>query len=464
MELTRRQTLIGGGVAAATIGGYLVLSDRFSDVDEPVSAYRDAPWSAYRGDPARTGIRTGDAGPGESLEVSWELETGDLLAAETDTSDQVSGITTSWPIVSENHVYLTAVYREPDGHTYATHLLAAKPDTGEAAWSQPINDGLEYPDLFYGPVLADGTIYVADYTDTGSIHRVAAETGDAHTPLDLDVDGLGQPLVINGKILFVASQDGEISLRAIDAESGETDWTVSTAGSVTQLPTLSVAGDRLVQEQSVNDPTVATRVLEDGSTITNESITFDADIEHPQLIDLSVPVLTGETAYLAGGSNALESMDESPLLAIDTDSGEEAWQYYPPEIERTVTTAENGDIVEESEEFAALYGPPLVADGMIYVSGYGEHDGDTDEPALFAIDADSRELEWAQQIERGTYAPVMSGDVIYCPGTSEIRAISTGGESLDTVAIDSRIQVGWSPALGRGRLFVPTATGIVALE
>lgn len=101
--------------------------------------------------------------------------------------------------------------------------------------------------------------------------------------------------------------------------------------------------------------------------------------------------------------------------------------------------------------------------GDVLTTGTGDFEGAADAERLFALDADDRSVAWSVDVASTTFAPVIAGDVVYVVTTDGVEAVSIDGEPLDSVAIEDPLSER-SPALGHGRLYVPTTNGVVAVE
>lgn len=103
--------------------------------------------------------------------------------------------------------------------------------------------------------------------------------------------------------------------------------------------------------------------------------------------------------------------------------------------------------------------------------GWGEV-GDAGGTILYAMDPDTEEAAWGVEVDSGSYAPVAPGDVVYVSTREGVAAVSTDGEHLDSLVLESDAytvdehepSVEFSPAVGHGKLIVPALHGIVAVE
>jgi outer membrane protein assembly factor BamB len=96
-------------------------------------------------------------------------------------------------------------------------------------WSYPTGNELES-----APVVADGTVYVAD--TSGKLHAItlAGKSAWQHA----SAPGLAGPAVAHGKV-YVSTG---IAVQELDAKSGDAGWSFSPPGSGAFVSTPAVAG------------------------------------------------------------------------------------------------------------------------------------------------------------------------------------------------------------------------------
>lgn len=450
-------------------------------------------WSTYRGDAARTGVRPADAGPGDSLSVAWELSVEDVVQeiedVDPDAESTVSSPFKSWPVLTDDFVVWVHHYLryalESDDEQKSLRVLAVEPDDGSIAWSDPLTgaDGDGPPSVYgWAPEVDDGRLYVPHNGEDGLGMLVYdPATGERETRLDLGLPALsGQPVVTDGTI-YVPSQEsgGDGRLYAFDASDGSERWSAETTPQQPSVPSLTVADGAVWTSARGQARGFVARDVSDGSVRRRhrvDDLPTSPATQRP--VRLAPPTIADGSAYAAGDVESLLHRAMSPVVSFDT-AGGSRWRYQPKGIEGPNSPIDqiialNPDISEEEREklaeligpFSSLYGYPAVSDGLVFTTGYGAIGEVTDENVvnLFAIDDSTGSPSWSVEIETVTAAPVVAGDVVYVVTSNGIEAISTDGEHLDSVSRDDEPTATESPALGFGRLFVPTMRGLVAYE
>ncbi|WP_290813723.1 PQQ-binding-like beta-propeller repeat protein [Halovivax sp.] len=236
-------------------------------------------------------------------------------------------------------------------HTGAT--TATGPDGGGRVrwWSDTWG-------LTAAPVVADGTVYVGSGLRNEAVFAFDRTTGERRWRASIDED-IERAIAVGDGTVY-ASAGG---VYAIDAESGEEEWT---------------------------DRTDTTRGL----------------------------VLDGESVYTASGGGG-------PVVALAADDGERRWRRdvhtltAPTVGDGRVFVAGNDDLValdaatgdtEWEMPIDRAGGPPTVADGMVFTATRG---------ALFAHDAATGEREWTIEGSfRGTDVAAIDG-TLYLAGRQE---------------------------------------------
>ena len=142
-----------------------------------------------------------------------------------------------------------------------------------------------------------------------------------------------------------------------------------------------------------------------------DEVTGELQWRHAQKLDPSRTVelqLYGVPSPVTVGGLVLTGHSDGTLVALDAEGGEVVWQ-------RRVGEGRYPDLIA----------PPLVVDGMAYVTGYSE--------PMLAVDLDTRNVRWRLDIGGGQ-RPVVSGDTLYHGGNDGVlRAIDVvTGEILWT--------------------------------
>lgn len=442
-------------------------------------------WSTFRGDAARTGVRSASAGPGESMSVAWELESLDLLEPLHDVefdpdSIHVTGNYTSWPVVSTEHVIWVQGYEwhdweDDDTSGESIRIIAADPDDGSIVWTNEVPNVEEYPQTdsgVFGAEIDGDSVYVP-FLGVDGLGMVAYDltSGDE---LDRFEFGLslqcGQPVVEDNTIFFqeFLVEESRGMLHAFDADSGTNEWSVESSRPTVNTTDLTVDDETVWYFNRGENPEFVARDVADGSERWREPIDLPDLQSTGEPGWLAPPTLTKGRAYAAGAFRIWQTHDLAPLVSFDRESGDEHWRYEPPGIEDgeehpAIWTQDlSAEEVEEFVPFSSMTGYPLLTDGLVFGTGWGDLDqGAT--TYLFALDPVEGELEWAQEIGSNTLAPVVANDVLYLITSGGVEAVSTDGERLDDVELEHTL-VEHSPALGHGKLFIPRLYGMAALE
>jgi len=342
--------------------------------------------ATYGGGPARTGEQPGPA-PADEPEVIWTFETGDDFvgaSAATVSLDDGLVFTSSnavyafdietgeevWVYKSDANMGFVAPLALADGVLYAGgedgSLYAFEPGSGDVIWQAELTDsGLP---VNGGPLVEDGTIYVTAWD--GNAYVVDAETGDVLGQQKLGGMSYGQPAFADGYVVMSAPSPSK-GVMAIEAETGDEAWTFDTDGTV--YTALAVADG--VVYFGTDDGMLFAAELESGDEV------WSMELDAPA----GGPIAVADGVLYAANADA-------GLVAYDAESGDELWT---AEIDGdnpggvAVTETEDGDRLilvgdgdgmlhafdEDGEEVyaaevtdAALFWPPTVVDGVMYVS------------------------------------------------------------------------------------------------
>lgn len=195
------------------------------------------------------------------------------------------------------------------------------------------------------PLIVDGTLYVGSHDE--HFYAIDAETGEEEWSVDLGTSARRTPAYADGYIYISGSRE----LLSIDAENGAVQWREDGTDSNPYYPIV------------VDDET---------GVITDDEYLWRFDLETgalEQVIDLlpdpfemgvsGAPAVVDGTAYVGY---------EDRLGAVDIETGDREWEFEP----------EDGGIVHQIS--------PAVANGLVFI---GDVDGN-----FYAVDAESGDLEW----------------------------------------------------------------------
>lgn len=391
---------------------------------------------------------------------------GTLYAINAETGEQEWAFTDpdhwirSSPAVSDETVYFgTENGVEHEGHVYA--LDAA---SGEQNWVTETAIGPSKS----SPTVADGSIYFpGEGSGTGEragVYALDADTGaeqwhfEEHLP--------ASPVVMNGTV-YVGSRRGndDSQIYAIDAESGDQVWESNAPdGDVRTAPAVSdglvYVGAGLNFPNDEDPPHDQTLYAIDASTGETEW-TFETT-GRPSV----TPTVEGGTVYIGTAEEYEDGEFQGNIHAVDATTGEERWAFStlesdyfttnigsaPTIVDGTVFFGAFGLIALDAETGAEqwYFGPsnarssPTIVDGVAFVG--------IDDGSVYAIDAgvegsseDTRVLQgvlghhhtWADESEQS-----LDMVVSYEPEEDESTSDSSGGDSDSTNSTTDTIEGG----------------------
>ncbi|WP_262403597.1 PQQ-binding-like beta-propeller repeat protein [Actinomadura sp. CNU-125] len=262
------------------------------------------------------------------------------------------------------------------------HALDAR--TGERRWLY--DAGMSVRE---GPLVADGTVYVAGVEGSGIddrvnyLHAVDAGSGAKKwsRAAGLFVGGIA---TADGIVYFsdVTEKGRARNLHALDARTGKQRWKVRLEGDVQNMTVSLTVADGAVYD-----------VREDGFVVARDlsgRLLWKRDADLEDLDDVESPTVAGGVVYQGGnGHNA-----GGEAVALDARTGKELWRY----------------------ETDALAAPPTVADGTVYVA--------TKEGELHLLDARTGDSRGGLRLADGSDAgaSVADGVVYFDGGDGRFRA------------------------------------------
>ncbi|NLV12139.1 PQQ-binding-like beta-propeller repeat protein [Haloarcula argentinensis] len=250
--------------------------------------------------------------------------------------------TASWPS-----------YQYDSANTGYNPEASGPKDGVEVAWRHPA-----CTEASSGAVVHDGQVSAGGLVVNGRTGRAVGGEWDGHA---------STPTFDNGRV-YVGAHD----LLALDAATGEREWTFETESDSGGLATPAVEDGTVYTRGQFDDPTIYAVDASSGE----ENWRFELDGKGR----FQLPV-AGETVY---------SIDEtSTIYALNATNGEKQWHQSPSaDIERSV---------------------PVIGDGMLYL-GAGEGD-------LLALDADDGSTVWRRSLGSGSVGPVAVADgTLFLPG------------------------------------------------
>lgn len=273
-----------------------------------------------------------------------DAETGDLVWEQTDPEDWV----VSSPTVADNTVYIgSGSFWNNEQAT----LYALDADDGSIEWTFEGGDFIAS-----SPTVVDGTVYVGDER---TLDSDTSETSVTTTSVGINPDDGSLRQTVG-----VLDDDPDVvgTVYAVDATTGELDWSFETDARIRSSPTVADGTLYIGDEVRQGTSNLYAIDITDGT----EQWRFDvgAGIE-------SSPTVAGDRVYVGGYDNV--------LYAVDTTDGSEVWSFETPDNIRA---------------------SPLVVDGVLYFGGDAGHGGE--EGLVYAIETEDPELSDGSRVEHGT--------------------------------------------------------------
>lgn len=364
MRNSRRNERARVGAAAA-----LALTSGLVAVGAAVSA----DWPQLRGDSQRSGVSPEAIKP--PLSVLWRFTGG------------AQGNNLTSPIVVGNTVYFTTrVSSQQGGVLYALDL-----QTGARKWAFPkeerngFSPGLPGGNYFSTSITFNqGKLYVG--TSNGTLFILDAKTGtESGGPFSLGQRLESSPLIENDTV-YLGSNNG--TFYALDTQTGEKRWSRLDTRNRRTVGYAYAAGEAITSAPlSVGDMLLFTTSDNQVHGIKQATGNFRWKTRLPYTFLPNGLAFAGNSLFLATGP---------ALYAVLPTSGSVRWYRNLP-----------NDILAA----------PAIADGIVYVGCKQTNGGDGG--LLYALKDNGRE-QWKAPVKLPfppAGAPVVSGEVIYLPGT-----------------------------------------------
>lgn len=393
--LSRRSllTTLGAGLTAGLAG---CTGSETADDDQR--------WPQFGFDATNAAHNPSAAGPDEEPTVAWVHVAGGHYRNSTQ------------PLVGDA-VYANSGF---DG------LFALAPDDGSVRW----HDSTSYKQL--APAVADDTLALPHrdgfraVAADGGFRAFGRTVGYDRWRTDLDYPE-SPPTLADGVLVAGIGTEGHSPgggrVTAIDVGDGTVRWEFPVDTSVWGAPAVA---DGVVYAAARHDSetrgTVHAIDLDDGAEVWSQALG-----ESPRFDPVDAPVVGEQFVYVPTGTG--------PLVALERDSGSEAWRVEPPR---------------------GVQASPALADDSLYVACL---DG-----TLRALDAATGDVEWTA--EGGTYygGPTVGERAVYATSVDgELTSWTHGGHGRWRIRIDPPVR--GSPVPADGRLYVGTVDGLLyALE
>jgi|GEM_PF-712991 len=391
---------------------------------DPLRSAPATDWPGRQFGPTNRSFAPGTSGPAESAETRWSIQFHDAVY------DPVLSDGTVFVSVWDRYgaVALDAATGErqwqrsipgrvravTDGQVYVTSesgfVFALDAASGETVWSWQ-----DPEDAVHDLQVADGTVYAAAGEDVVAFD---AETGDDRLLARFDgrVVGIG---IADGTVYASGqahagpeSQDLVLWVRAVDAETGESQWTFSRPSFPPTRPTIT---DETVY---VGTGSHALHAIDRANGIERWTAELGSSVNGLAVVPESAGAREEVDGTIYVGCN------DYYLYAFDTDSGDQRWR------KRT----------------RGIVNTPAVADGVVYATNRGyvhaavEADGDIEtetdgsverDKAVHAFDAATGDRRWTLELDAPSLdgrTPAYVGDEpVVADGTIYVGLNVTGG-------------------------------------
>jgi outer membrane protein assembly factor BamB/tRNA A-37 threonylcarbamoyl transferase component Bud32 len=290
--------------------------------------------------------------------------------------------------------------------------VASRP--GAILWRSPTDSSVS------AVALAAGVVYAASDADT--VYALDAATGK---PLWRRVvpGALGPQLALARDAVVIASTNG---LQALHPGTGEPLWSANPAPSF-ELP-VAAAGDAVY----------AGFTTQSAGTAVTAGVTALKATTGGRLWTYQLPFfLDDETTGLAVSGDVVYVTTESGgMAALDTVTGRQLWAVtigYPN------------------------LGPPVVTDGIIYVSPEVIINGET---GIYAVRAASGAVLWHRALSGGAYMAAVAEGVVFVPVSGGLAALNgASGEAIWRVQVDGGVHL--PPAAAGNVVYSASTTGVL---
>ncbi|WP_227353511.1 outer membrane protein assembly factor BamB family protein [Haladaptatus salinisoli] len=380
-------------------------------------------WSMYRGDVGRTGSMD-DGGPVPHATTDWSMGVGGAMRVNTRAY-------IAEPVLADGTLYLAAATAtgtyDSDGF-----VAAYDPETGDELWKQ---SDVPAPQT---PAVSDGALYFATHppgnttaVEKGGLYALDADDGTILWSRDDHLEW-ADPLLADGRLNTAygrfSSDSGTV---ALDPETGETVWENS---------------DVDADEVCYADGTLFART----GTALNAS---DGSVKWERSLG-SLEAVRGGLVY---GTRLRDAKPGYRVSAWATSDGTERW-------------SQKIDINSDEYSITNL----AVGNGTVFVQTHYDHpDLDADDvQTLYAFDAETGEREWTFESLASMYGdPAVADGTVYLggryapesesdPTPADYRAFvyaidADSGEERWNYVMDRRQDAG-TPVVSDGKVYVPT--------
>ncbi|ELY91048.1 serine/threonine protein kinase [Natrialba hulunbeirensis JCM 10989] len=292
-------------------------------------------------------------------------------------------------------------------------------DSLETAWSIDLGPG---PTT--SPVVADGTVYIADEE---ALRFIPADGSDS-TVITTESSVSGTPAVLDDGLIVPGYEEAESTgtVYKIDT-ANEIEWEADVLGGRPFSPT--VQGTDIAIRTEAQTHLITQR---DGTVKWSVDTAEYSDVAQHRAVDLA-PVLTDDAVFVPSSDG---------IYCYERETGEERWH----------------------EQRGRSLASPTYADGVIYASLVEE--------GIVALDADSGTQQWTVEATGCLTSPAVDDDTVYATAGFDVLAIEAdsgreqwryddeyglrGDSYSDPICVGERLITG---SIGRSVTVLSTATG-----
>lgn len=254
--------------------------------------------------------------------------------------------------------------------------------------------------LYTNPIVANGRVFVGTASD--NFYALDAETGEHQWTFETVGTGTA---AVNSDTVYVGSLDN--FLYALDTATGTVQWELDTGSDLRTAPAI-VDGTVYVKQSGLGTDIIAV----DAATGEERWSSNAAGFAGPHQ---GAPAVVDGTVYATGGSST-----QPDVIALDAETGEQRWGFA---TDRDTTPTETGTSLTS-------FGNPAVADGTVYVGS--EHG------FLYALSARSGDKRWEAQVGPVYSSPAVADDVLVVSAMEPARIVGldlASGQTRWTVDI-----------------------------
>ncbi|WP_110666384.1 outer membrane protein assembly factor BamB [Salinicola halophilus] len=295
----------------------------------------------------------------------------------------------------------------------------------DARWSEGVGEGLGRARYPLTPLVDGGTLYAVD--QTGALRALDADSGETEWEVELGT-AISSGIGADGGRLYIGTRNGEVL--AIDREDGSVDWRSRVSSEVLAPPQVNSS---LVVVQSVDGAVTALNRLNGG-----EQWVYTSSQPALTLRGTGAPRVI-EPVSFAGFANGR-------LVTIDNRSGQTLW-------DMRVAVPQGRTEVDQLVDVDGQ--PVLTQDGRLYVTSYNGR--------LLALEATSGEVIWEHE-ESSYLTPLVVGNYLFTVNeASHVIAVEadTGRVMWDSDTLEGRELT--APAFVDGNIAIGDAEGYVHL-